>query len=107
MKLLAFVLSFYVLSLAAVPGIQMLQVKLAENCKSVCSGEPKPSQADGCEKQQCCLVSCCYFSLLFYAAETKYSFHQYFATTIENNFGRQQIVASFNFFDIWHPPRLA
>lgn len=107
MKYFAFLLSLYILSLAAAPVIQIAHAKLTAKCYdySSCSKESKPIKDDGCEKRGCSPITCYYNSLLLFITEAKYSFQHYFPITIENNFNLKQVFTSFNLFDIWHPPR--
>ena len=107
MKYFALILSFYILSLAAAPIIQIAHAKLTAKCHNSCSKESKPmKENDECEKRGCSLITCCYNSLLLFITEAKYSFQQHFPITIENNFNLRQVFKSFNLFDIWHPPKL-
>ena len=106
MKHFAFILSFYILSLASAPVIQITFAKLTAKCQNSCSKESKPiKENDGCEKRGCSLITCCYNSLLLFISETKFSFLDYFPITVENNFNLEQVLHSFNLFDIWHPPK--
>jgi len=106
MKYFAVVLGFYLMGLATAPLVEMVRSKFAASCQQSCS-EPVPENNDGCEKRECCAVSCCYVTLMFLVAETRYAFTAHFAQARKHNFKSPQDFSSFSLFDIWHPPKLA
>lgn len=106
MKHLALIVSLYILSLSAVPAVQLLKDKLTSQCGQSCSKDSKSAKdSDGCDKRECSFFSCCYKSVYFFT-ETKYTFHYFPYVKLTNNFGFTEMITSFNLFDIWHPPKL-
>ena len=106
MKYLAFIFSFYIISLTVAPAVQLLREKLAYECGKSCSDKSKSDKdSDGCNKRECSTFSCCYKNVFFFS-HIKHTIH-YFPDLVQtNNFGFNEMVTSYNLFDIWHPPKL-
>lgn len=106
MKFLAFIISFYILSLAVAPGLKLLRTKFSsEHCKTICSESPlSENDNDGCQKQNCTPFTCCFKTFIF---TNLYSFPSQFLSklTVKNNYNLKRIFISLQTFDIWHPPK--
>lgn len=105
MKYLAFIISFYILSLAVTPGIKVLRAKFtSEHCKKMCTEGPLTENEDGCQKQNCTPFTCCFKTFIF---SSYYNLPAQFLSelTVKNNYSLKRIFLSPPTFDIWHPPK--
>ena len=106
MKTLALLLSFYVLSLTAVPAVALLREKFKSECSESCSKKETQKDSDCCEKQSCSTFSCCYkIVYMVYPCKENLFFTQY--RIVKNSFGYTNPILTLHSFDIWQPPRIA
>jgi hypothetical protein len=102
MKYFAVILSFYILSMAAVPAVVMLHEKFS-SCEMQCGAMKLPKEKD-CTKN--CCYFCCYNPLVLFPHSYKYSTPFLLESVTENNFGHRETFIPLRNSDIWHPPRL-
>ena len=105
MKLIALILSTYILSLAFSPVISL--ALRSGDCGTSCTKDTLPDKdSDGCPKDACAPFSCCLKNLFPPHFSIKYTALPDMPIEVKDNFVQQNGLVSLRSFDIWHPPRI-
>lgn len=106
MKYLAFIISFYIICLSAVPMAAFTRPEIAtKDCGKKCCKHMPEKDTKGCN-ETCSPFSCCLKTIVMYQPEERHLNPFIPENFIQNNFRTTQIFVSFRDFDIWHPPRV-
>ena len=108
MKQIAFILSFFILSLSIIPMVKLLHGKYSpEYCSKSCTNNPDSQKdSDGCKKQTCSPFSCSFKTLIIVQSIYQYP-NQFIAEfTNRNTYITKAIFVSIRSFEIWHPPKI-
>ncbi|MCR5862576.1 MAG: hypothetical protein ACO1N9_02495 [Flavobacterium sp.] len=108
MKLLACIISIYILSLAFAPAAKLVMSVHAEKCGGSCSSKPETQKdADGCAEQTCSPFSCCLKTLVFIETSFFYSQKPSPGYDTDDNYVLKSLFDSGRVKGVWHPPKFA
>ena len=105
MKYVAFLLSFYILSLATMPLAKSVMSQYVQECSKSCPQDSQGKDADGCPKQICSPFSCCLKTFVLFQEDYGHPQPPVPDAVPVNNFANGQMFFSLNDFDIWNPPK--